>query len=156
MNKTPIYITPDDNAKLRQLLNTALYSDARHALRKLRDELDRAFIVSSEAIPPEIVALGSEVEFEDLETDRIETHTLTLPVSADWEARQLSILSPIGTALVGCRAGDVVSWATPVGIRRVKVRNVTPALEDASVGWTTSTYGSYARDYAGAQLTAHH
>ena len=141
MNHTPIYITRDDNTKLRLLLATALYSNASSALRKLRDELDRAAVIDSSAMPEEIVTMDSTVEFEDLETSEIDEYTITFPDRADVELKRVSILAPIGTALIGCRVGDIVKWATPGGIRQLKVRRVTaPAAATASLETAPAPY----------------
>ena len=132
MNHAPIYITRDDNSKLRLLLATALYSNANAALRKLRDELDRAAIIDSAAIPTGVVTMDSRVEFEDLQTGEIEEYTITFPDRANIEEKRLSILAPIGTALIGYREGDLVSWTTPGGVRQLKIRRVTapaPAVQ---------------------------
>ena len=125
MNHTPIYISHDDNSKLRLLLATALYSDANTALNKLREELDRAVVIDPAAFPPDVVTMDSTVEFEDLGTSEVEAYTVTFPERADIERKRISILAPIGTALIGCRVGDLVKWSTPGGIRQLKVRRVT-------------------------------
>ena len=125
MNHTPIYISHDDNSKLRLLLATALYSDANTALNKLREELDRAVVIDPAAFPPDVVTMDSTVEFEDLVTSEVEAYTITFPERADIERKRISILAPIGTALIGCRVGDLVKWSTPGGIRQLKVRRVT-------------------------------
>jgi len=127
MNHTPIYITRDDNAKLRLLLATALYSNTNMALRNLRDELDRAVIIDPAAIPAGVVAMESHVTFEDLNSGEIEEYTITFPERANIEENRISILAPIGTALIGCREGEIVKWTTPGGIRRLKIRAVTTA-----------------------------
>jgi regulator of nucleoside diphosphate kinase len=134
MNHTPIYISRDDNSKLRLLLATALHSNASAALQKLREELDRAVVIDPAAVPPGVVTMESTVEFEDLATNEIEEFTITFPDRANVEKKRLSILAPIGTALIGCRAGDIVSWSTPGGMRRLKIRRVDPPVpERASV-----------------------
>jgi regulator of nucleoside diphosphate kinase len=125
MNETPIYITREDYAKLRLLVTTALYSNTNAALENLRQELDRAAMIEGDAIPAGVVTMESRVRFEDLSTGEVEEYTITFPESANIEQKRLSILAPIGTALIGCREGDVVSWATPGGIRRLKVLRVT-------------------------------
>lgn len=125
MNHTPIYISRDDYSKLRLLITTALYSDSSAALGKLRAELDRAFVVDPAAFPADVVTMNSTVEFEDLRTNEVETYTITFPENADIEQHRISILAPIGTALIGCRVGDLVKWSTPGGIRQLKVRRVT-------------------------------
>ena len=130
MNHTPIYITRDDNSKLRLLLAIALHSNATAPLRKLREELDRAVIIDPAAMPEGIVTMESTVEFEDLGTHELEEYTITFPERADIEKKRLSILAPVGTALIGCRVGDVVSWSTPGGMRRLKVRRVTSPVHE--------------------------
>lgn len=130
MNHTPIYISGDDYSKLRLLITTALYSKASAALNKLRDELDRALVIDPAAFPADVVTMNSTVEFEDLGTSEIEKYTITFPENAAVEHKRISILAPIGTALIGCRVGDIVKWATPGGIRQLKVRRVTAPAPD--------------------------
>jgi regulator of nucleoside diphosphate kinase len=138
MNHTPIYITRDDYSKLRLLITTALHSNATSALQKLREELDRAAVIDSAAIPAGIVTMDSTVEFEDLGTGEIEEYTITFPDRADVEKKRLSILAPIGTALIGYRVGDLVSWSTPGGVRQLKIRRVTaPARQLAPAAFVT-------------------
>ena len=125
MNHTPIYISRYDYTKLRLLLSTALYSRAHNAaLQKIREELDRATVIDPAAFPIDVVTMDSTVELEDLSTGEIEEYTITFPDRADVERKRISILAPIGTALIGCRVGDIVKWSTPGGIRQLKVRRV--------------------------------
>lgn len=126
MNHTPIYISREDNSKLRRLVATPLYAPAiMGPLRKLREELDRAVVIDPAALPDDVVAMDSTVEFEDLATGEIEEYTLTYPDRADVDQKCISILAPIGTALLGYRVGDRVKWPTPGGIRELKIRRVT-------------------------------
>jgi regulator of nucleoside diphosphate kinase len=130
MNDTPIYITRSDYSKLRLLLATALRSNASVALQQLREELDRAAVIDPAAIPAGVVTMDSTVEFEDLGTGEIEEYTITFPDLANVELKRLSVLAPIGTALIGCRGGDVVNWSTPGGVRRLRIRRVTPPVRE--------------------------
>lgn len=133
MNHTPIYISRDDYTKLRRLLATTLHFPAGLALRKLREELDRATVIDPLARPDDIVAMNSTVAFEDLGTGEIEEYTITFPEHAHMARKRISILAPIGTALIGCRAGDIVKWPTPGGIRTLKIRRVTaPAVVETA------------------------
>ncbi len=132
MNHTPIYISRGDHSRLRLFLATALHSNSSEALRKLSDELDRAAVVDASALPPEVVTMNSTVEFEDLGTGEVEEYTITFPDRANLDLKRISILAPIGTALIGCRAGDIVKWSTPGGVRQLKVRSVTPPKPDTS------------------------
>jgi regulator of nucleoside diphosphate kinase len=136
MNTTPIYINRNDYAKLRLLLTTALHSNVSSAMRTLRDELDRAAVVDPDAMPPGVVTLESSVEFEDLSTNEVEEYTLTFPERARVEEKRLSILAPIGIALIGCRVGDVVQWATPGGLRQLKIRRVTPPVSESTPAYS--------------------
>lgn len=130
MNETPIYITRDDYLKLRLLIAAALHSHASTALARLRDELDRAAVIDPAAFPADVVTMNSTVEFEDLGTGEIDEYTITFPELSAIERRRISILAPIGTALIGCRVGDVVKWSTPGGIRQLQVRRVTAPPPD--------------------------
>lgn len=123
MNLPTIHISREDLSKLRLLL-AAIPAGAGSPLTKLRAELDRAVVIDSDLFPPDIVALDSLVEYEDLATGEVESYTLTLPEQADIKHKRLSILAPIGTALIGCRVGDIVDWSTPGGIRRLRLRRV--------------------------------
>lgn len=127
MNPAPIHLSRDDYAKLRLLLATALPARGHAALDQLREELDRAAVIDPAAIPADVVTLESTVTYEDLDSDEIEEYAITFPDRADIAQKRVSILAPIGIALIGCRVGDIVSWSTPGGLRRLKVRRVTPA-----------------------------
>lgn len=133
MNNTPIYITRDDHSKLRLLVTTALHSNASASLEKLREELDRAMVIDPSAIPAGVVTMESRVEYEDLGSGEVEEYTLSFPDRARVEDKRLSILAPIGTALIGCREGDIVDWTTPGGVRRLKIRRVSaPSASEAA------------------------
>ena len=75
-------------------------------------------------LPPDVVTMGSTVRLRDLETGEEETYTLVYPDEADIEANRLSVLAPVGTALLGYRAGDVVEWPVPAGVRRFRIEEV--------------------------------
>lgn len=133
MNHTPIYISRDDYSKLRLLLATALYSYGGNvAVRRLRQELDRASVIDPDKVPPDVVRMNSTVEFEDLGTSEIERYTIAFPGNADVEHNRISIFSLVGTAFIGCRVGDTVKWSTPGGIRRLRVRRVTAPGPEAT------------------------
>lgn len=141
MNHTPIYVSREDNSRLRLLIATALYSDKTNSsLRKLQAELDRAFILDPADVPLNAVTLNSTVEFEDLGTGEVEEYTITFPEKADIDRKKISILAPIGTALIGCRVGDIVKWSMPGGIRQLRVCRVTqPEGSKASVSSTAQS-----------------
>ena len=68
--------------------------------------------------------MNSTVRLRDLETGEEETYTLVYPDEADIGENKLSVLAPVGTALLGYRAGDVVEWPVPAGVRRFRIEEV--------------------------------
>ncbi len=65
--------------------------------------------------------MNSKVHLLDLETKEEMTYTLVFPDAADIIAGKISVLAPIGTAMLGYRAGDTFSWEVPAGVRRIEV-----------------------------------
>lgn len=129
-----IYITPEDYARLK-LLAAALPKTADKAGRpSLRGELDRATIISREALPSGVVTVNSRVRLEDLSSGEIEEYILTWPERADAAENRLSVIAPIGTAVLGYRKGDEIGWPTPGGTRHLRIVEVEPLQEDALKG----------------------
>lgn len=126
MNPTPLYITREDNLKLRALLH-GLRTNASASLQKLREELDRAVVIDSAACPDDVVRMDTTVEFADVESGEVEEYILSYPDRADVELKRISVLAPIGTALLGARIGQRVTWPTPGGDREICIRRVAPA-----------------------------
>lgn len=143
MNPTPIYITQPDHAKLRLLLATALSHNPNAAHQKLREELDRAVVIDPSAMPADVVTMESNVEFEDVETHEVENYIISFPERANVEEKRLSILAPIGTALIGYRVGEVVSWSTPGGVRQLKIRRVNPPVLDSAPSTPSGSVPSF-------------
>lgn len=141
MNNSTIYLSWDDHSKLRLLLRSMLNSRSSTALLNLKEEVERAVVMDPSAIPPEFVTLESEVEYEDLETNEIERYIITFPERANIAEKRLSVLAPIGTALIGCREGDIVRWSTPGGYRRLKIRRVTAAAQVAANAPAVPSWG---------------
>ena len=132
MHPRSLHLTRHDLHRLRTLVNAAIRTSTTAALERLRDELNRAVVTEPAALPPDLVTLGSFVKIEDLYTGEIEEYTLTFPDQADIGSCRLSVLSPVGIALLGCREGAIVDWPTPGGIRRLKIHRVAqPALAGA-------------------------
>jgi len=126
MSARTIHITDFDMKRLRQLLEgtKAWNKKDRQYMEDLEAELDRAVIVSSNDVPPDVVTMNSELQVKDLATGKKMTFRLVFPSDADFERGKVSILAPIGTALIGFRAGDTVDWKVPSGIRRFLIEEV--------------------------------
>lgn len=93
---------------------------------KLKEELDRAK-VSNEEVPANVVQLNSQLQFRDERSGKIRNVQLVLPGSANIQEGKMSILSPIGTALLGYREGDTVPWEVPAGKTQLYILKVGKA-----------------------------
>ena len=133
-----IFIADDDRARLEALLRLATVYDLPRSqyLAALAGELRRARVVPRSQIPPDVVTMNSTVRLRDLETGEEETYTLVYPEQADIEADRLSVLAPVGTALLGYRSGDVIEWPVPAGVRRFRVEEVLFQPRNARAGAT--------------------
>lgn len=129
-----IYITEADFEKLHRLVEGRRSGTGPNAgyLDVLEQELDRADVVEAESIPRDVVTMNSEVRLQDLDSGDAKVYTLVFPSQARTE-NSISILAPIGTAMLGYRVGDVIEWRVPKGIRRLKVLDVLYQPEAAGV-----------------------
>lgn len=92
----------------------------------LREELARASLLPAEAMPPKIVRVGSSFAVSDLDNGEIDRFTLVWPEQADVERGRLSVLTPLGVALLGFSEGDEITWRMPGGLRRLTLIEVNP------------------------------
>ena len=129
-----IQVTDDDMTRLRELVRASRQSGRRdqHHLEELERELDRAEVVAAAHVPADVVTMHSVVRVRDLDTGARAVYRLVFPVNADIERRHISVLAPIGTALIGYRAGDRIEWATPGGTKRFEVEQVLYQPETAA------------------------
>jgi regulator of nucleoside diphosphate kinase len=127
MREDPIVISDTDIARLRGLLGAGRGDTARNAahLEELRSELDRAQVLEAELVPRDVVGMGSWVRIRDSANGSVEDYQLVFPRDADPATHRLSILAPLGTALLGTSEGDEVEWRMPGGVRRFRVQRVT-------------------------------
>jgi regulator of nucleoside diphosphate kinase len=93
-------------------------------LSALEREVAHAVVVSPKEVPPSIVTMNSEVEVVDLQTDERRSLTVVFPAMAGIEDGRISVLAPLGTALIGSCEGAHVAWQTPRGLRRLQVQRV--------------------------------
>jgi regulator of nucleoside diphosphate kinase len=126
MTERVIHITEYDNRRLRELLGEARYTDYRGSeyLSNLEKELDRAKVVDPKKIPPDVVTMNTKVRLEDLELGEEMVYTLVYPEDADIAQNKISILAPIGTAMLGYRVGDTFEWQVPEGITKMKITEI--------------------------------
>jgi regulator of nucleoside diphosphate kinase len=126
MKERTIFVTQEDMQRLSDLVDSAerMSSRDRQHLQMLKEELREAEIVSSDQIPPDVVTMNSRVRLKDLDSGRESIYVLVFPRDADVSQGRISVLAPIGTAIIGYRAGDVIVWSVPAGERRFKLEEI--------------------------------
>jgi regulator of nucleoside diphosphate kinase len=126
MSGRRILVTENDMDRLKDLVHASRRSARRdqNHLAELDRELDRAEVVAAAEVPADVVTMQSVVRVRDLDTGARVDYRLVFPADADIERRRISVLAPIGTALIGYRAGDRIEWTTPGGTRRLEVEAV--------------------------------
>jgi regulator of nucleoside diphosphate kinase len=126
MRERAIYITEFDLKRLSNLLGgtRSWNKKDRGCLTKLEKELEWAQEVTSQDIPGDVVTMNSQARVKDLDSKEEMVFTLVFPADADYERGKVSVLAPIGTALLGYRAGETIEWEVPGGVRRLKIEQV--------------------------------
>lgn len=126
MSMRTIYITRYDLERLNKLIDEAedSFSQDRHYLEKLEDELSHAEVVLPEEIPNDVVTMNSRVCLVDQENQEEKILTLVFPKDADISQGKISVLAPIGTAMLGYRTGSVFRWEVPAGKKHFKVAKI--------------------------------
>lgn len=126
MRTNPITLSSADRDRLLSLINSARLDwrvQSDHLIA-LEGELARAHLVDPGELSPDVVGMHSTVWFRDLDTDEVESYTLVYPSEADVTCNRISVLAPIGTALLGFRVGDIVKWPVPLGTSRLEITRV--------------------------------
>lgn len=121
-NTRKVYITHPDMTKLRSLLDSL--KSSREDINTLASELAQARVLTPAEIPRDVITMNSTAKLRDLETDELMTYTLVFPSRADIEKGCISVLAPIGTAMLGHRVGDEITWTVPAGQVRLRVEEV--------------------------------
>jgi regulator of nucleoside diphosphate kinase len=117
MKGRTILITTSDMNRLERLFQRHGPNsghDPRH-LEHLKSELKLADLVEDTEVPPDVITIYSRVLVQDLETGRNSIYVLVFPNEADLSLNKVSVLAPLGTALLGQRTGDVIDWKMPGG-----------------------------------------
>jgi regulator of nucleoside diphosphate kinase len=125
-------ITDADYDRLNHLAETLRYGGS-HGMHvtNLKEQLSRRKVVPTTKVPKSVVTMHSEVRVRDPKGDEVETYTLVYPDAADITEGKLSVLAPMGAALLGARQGQVVKFETPGGVRRLKVMKIVYQPETA-------------------------
>jgi regulator of nucleoside diphosphate kinase len=122
--KPAIILSADDYERLSLLAHAARKRMPALA-EELADEIGRARIIAKGEYPQHIVCMNSQVEFRDETTRKVQKVTLVYPEEADISQGKVSVLTPVGTALIGLENGQSISWETPSGeLRQLTVLSV--------------------------------
>lgn len=115
----PIVITRLDHSRIRRLLSSPTVRDS-DAADALEEELERAELVDSTALPANVVSMNSTVQLQECHSGREYELTLVYPSDAG-QPGSVSVLAPIGSALLGLSVGSEIEWPLPDG-RMAKIR----------------------------------
>lgn len=116
-----ILITERDYLRIRHILSTQNSDD----FENLEIEIERAKIIEEQEIPTDLVRMNSTVRFMTLQDERVNTLTLVFPEEANFAEGKISILAPLGSALIGLRVGQEINWMFPDGkTKTIKILEV--------------------------------
>lgn len=120
MNEQKIYITDFDLKRLKKLLGVPRPAGTRKNpyLEELKKEVEKAVVVLSKDIPKDVITMNSTIRLVDLDSKDEYEYTLVFPEAADSATGKISILAPVGTAMLGFRVRNVIEWPVPAERRR--------------------------------------
>ncbi len=123
MQQAYVRITEVDSRKLQALVEGGLLSDRRDtsSVEQLERHLLEAEVVPASRIGREVVTMNSEVVVTDLDTGETFSFRVVFPRTADAAAGNISVLAPLGMAVLGRGPGEEVTWRVPAGTRRLRV-----------------------------------
>lgn len=120
-----LVISSFDKKRLIKLLRGPdTTAEQREELQDLEREIERGMEVQPEEIPPNVVTMNSMVRVTDVDSGTSHVYTIVFPAEADYEKGKISIVAPLGTALLGYRVGDTVDWHMPRGVRRLRIDEI--------------------------------
>jgi regulator of nucleoside diphosphate kinase len=125
-HENDIIVTAPDHDELSSVISVTgkVSTRAKWELRLLENELKRAQIVPPEKVPSDVITMNTRAEFLDLESGERMEFTLVLSADANMNDGKISVLAPLGTAMLGYRVGDIFEWPVPYGIRHLKIIKV--------------------------------
>jgi len=136
MSRPTIIINELDAERIDRLLEQPAFASLPIA-SALNDELDRAQMCAPQNMPANVVTMNSQVKFRDLTTGEVRTRTLVYPAQMTDSSTQLSVMAPVGAALIGLRTGDTIHWELPGG--------TATHLEVLELIWQPEAAGEYLR-----------
>lgn len=119
-----LYITENDKARLMKLIEEYFYNGKKmtKSIEHLESELNKARVVSPKQLPRNVISMNTRALL-DLDGDEEEV-SLVYPDEADLSCNKLSVFSPVGTAILGYKEGDIIEWPIPSGTAEIRIKKV--------------------------------
>jgi regulator of nucleoside diphosphate kinase len=126
MTRRGIYFTTHDVDRLSSLIKgfRTVQNLREKRLDLLEKELEKGIVVNPVDLPKDVITMNSRFSVTDAESNETTTYTLVYPSAADISENKLSILAPLGMALIGRRAGDIVKWIVASGAKKAKIDKI--------------------------------
>jgi len=124
MSERKIHVTSDDRKRLQALLSRPTEAMDRDDVSGLVGEVQRAVVVPASEIPPDVITMNTRARLLDLDQRTTLDYTVVYPEDADFAAGRISVVAPIGAAMLGYRVGDEIEWVVPSGPRRLRVEAI--------------------------------
>ncbi|MCC6239069.1 MAG: GreA/GreB family elongation factor [Phycisphaerales bacterium] len=137
----PMLLSNMDHQRLASMLRSiqqAPSADEQRCLQRLRDlerRLAGSQVVDPDQVPPDVVTMNTRLQAVDEQSGRQQELTLVFDDDADIFRRRLSVLSPLGIALLGKRQGQMATWKTRGKLRRMRVQRIVYQPEAAGELW---------------------
>lgn len=118
-----IYITNFDRERLYSIINNhrSASPKMKAQIDRLEEELEKAVVVEPKDVPADVVTMNTKLRLRDEKSGEERILSLVFPSDADFEKNRLSVLAPVGTALLGYRVGDVIEWEVPSGTKTFRI-----------------------------------
>ena len=127
IQQATIYISQTDRDRLGNLIELVRYQGDRSNLpyvNKLEDELEFAEVIAPQKISPDVITMRSKVRLKDLETEEESVYSIVFPSEANVDEGKISVLTPLATALLGCKRGAQVEFRAPGRLRKLEILEI--------------------------------
>ena len=121
--KNNVILGEDDFRMLKQFAQS-FPNSANINEMSLSYELNRAIVVENDELPADSIRLNSFVKVKELTTNKEMQFSIVMPAFADFKQKKISVLTPMGSALIGLCKGETVEWKMPAGMKKFEILDV--------------------------------
>jgi len=122
--KTPVILSEDDFRMLKQFAEQ-FSAQGKENEMTLSYELNRATVVDEDELPEGCVRLNSQIKVRELSSNKDMEFSIVMPAMANMAEKKISVLTPMGAALIGLCKGEKVQWKMPAGIKHFEILEVS-------------------------------